>query len=41
MPTYLVILDVIYHGSSYGTTRDEIEADSEQEGRREGDSCLA
>lgn len=31
MPVYLVIWDVIYHGSSYGTTRDEIYADSEQE----------
>lgn len=31
MPTYLVILEVRFHGSSAGTTRDEIEAASEDE----------
>ena len=29
MPTYTVVLDVRYYGSSYGTTEDEIAADSE------------
>ena len=30
MPTYVVVLEIRFHGSSAGTTRDEIEADSEQ-----------
>lgn len=31
VPTFLVILDIRSHGSSYGTTRDEVEAPSADE----------